>query len=84
MVSNPLLMALRWVAFALVVPGMFAELVTGTIYMSPLWAIAAINFLFWFGFAWLVGVFLSKLAQLRRALAASRIPGDGSSSLGSK
>ena len=69
--SNLMLRVLSWAAAALVVPGMFVELVTGAVYRFPWWTIAAMNFLFWFGFGWLFGIFVDKLLKLRQAIAAA-------------
>ncbi len=70
--SNPVMSVIRRAAFALVVPGELAALLTGVIYVSRLWAVAAVNFLFWFGFGWLFETFISEFIKLRRAIAAVR------------
>ena len=68
--SNPVMSLLRRAAFALIVPGELALFVTEIIYVSRLWEIATINFLFWFGFGWLFETFVTKFFKLRRAIAA--------------
>jgi hypothetical protein len=66
---NPVMRALNAAAFAMVVPGFVAGLVTGSIYAMRVWTMAAINFLFWFGFGWLFATFVTKFVKLRRAIA---------------
>jgi hypothetical protein len=66
---NPVMRTLNAIAFAMVVPGFAAGLVTGSLYAMRVWAMAAINFLFWFGFGWLFATFVTKFVKLRRAIA---------------
>jgi hypothetical protein len=82
--TNVVLRALRAAAFAFVVPGLIAGIVIGNLHALHSWAMAAINFAFWFGFGWLFATFISKFIKLRRAIAAVGAPSDGSSSLGSR
>ena len=74
---NPVMRALNAVAFAMVVPGFVAGLVTGSLYAIRVWAMAAINFLFWFGFGCLFATFVTKFIKLRRAIAAVGAPSTG-------
>src|ERR1700722_1039962 len=71
---NLVMRALRAAAFTLVVPGLIAGLVTNDVQAFRLWAMATINFLFWFGFGWLFATFVSKLIKLRRAIVAVGAP----------
>lgn len=65
--------ALRWLqaaAFALIVPGVILNFLSGRQFDSlPIWVAAATNFLFWLGFAWLFGFLFGKLRQQIRLLA---------------
>jgi hypothetical protein len=72
------------IGIALVVPGILAAMIAGNAHNFALWLAATVNFLFWFGFAWLVGLFLIKLRQLRQAIAAVNMSRDKPSSLGSE
>ncbi len=67
---NLIMRALKTAAFALVVPGIVAAIAMGKLEAGPFWIVAAVNFLFWFGFGWLFATFVSKLIKLRRAIAA--------------
>jgi hypothetical protein len=73
---NLAMRALRAAAFTLVVPGLIAGIVMNNLHSFRLWAMAAINFVFWFGFGCLFATFVSKLIKLRRAIAAVGDPGD--------
>lgn len=72
------------VGIALVVPGVIAAIVAGNAHAFAIWLAATVNFLFWLGFVWLVGLFITRLMQLRRAIAAVNISRDKPSSLGSE
>jgi hypothetical protein len=67
---NPVMRALNAVAFAMVVPGFVAAIAMGKLEAGPFWIVAAVNFLFWFGFGWLIATFVTKFLKLRRAIAA--------------
>src|SRR5579863_1297459 len=79
---NLLMRALQAIGIALVVPGVIAAIIVGNAHAFALWLAAAVNFLFWFGFAWLVGLFITRLLELRRAIAAVRISRNKPSSMG--
>ena len=64
------------VGIAMVVPGIIAAIIAGNVHTFALWLAATVNFLFWSGFAWLVGLFLTRLLQLRRAIAAVKVSAD--------
>lgn len=72
------------IGIALVVPGIMAAMIAGNAHNFALWLAATVNFLFWLGFALLVGLFLNRLRQLRRAIAAVNMSRDKPSSLGSE
>jgi hypothetical protein len=80
---NVVIRGLKTAAFSLVVPGLVVGLVSGKVRAFAPSMIAIINFLFWFGFGWLLSTFITKLVNLRRAIAAAGVPSDRSSSLGS-
>lgn len=75
---------IKAIGIALVVPGVIAAIIAGNSHSFALSLAAVVNFLFWFGFAWLVGLFLTRLLQLRRAIATVNVSRDRPSSLGSK
>jgi hypothetical protein len=79
---NVVMRALKAAAFTFVVPGLIAFIVMGNLLVHHSWAMAAINFVFWFGFGWLFATFVFKLIKLRRAIASVGDPSDRSSSLG--
>ena len=81
---NLVMRAMKAVGVSLVVPGLLAGIASGNVHLFRPWVMSVINFVFWFGFGWLVGVFVDKLIRLRRAIAAAAAPGDRSSSLGSR
>jgi hypothetical protein len=70
------------VGIALVIPGLIAAILAGDAHSFRLSLAATVNFVFWFGFGWLVAIFIQKLVELRRAIAAVEISGDTSSSHG--
>jgi len=68
---NVALRRLQEAAFTLVSPGVILEFVCGWQFHSlPVWLAAAVNFLFWLGFAWLFGFLLGKLRQQFRLLVS--------------
>ena len=67
--SNFMMRALKATGFALVVPGLIAGILTGNVHSFRLSVVATVNFIFWFGFAWLFATFIAKLIELRRAIA---------------
>jgi len=85
---NAVVRALKAAGFAIVVPGIIAAMLIGNVHTFHLYISAAVNFVFWLGFAWLCGVFVSKLIELRRAIAQAAggpdngVPADGSLSVG--
>ncbi len=81
---NAAMRALKSVAFAMVVPGLIAGMVSGNSRVLAPPVMAGINFVFWFGFGWLFATFITKFIKLRRAIAATGGPGDRSSSLESR
>jgi hypothetical protein len=81
---NLVMRALKAAAFTFVVPGLIAFIVLGNLLLHRSWVMAAVNFVFWFGFGWLFATFVSKLIKLWRALAAVGAQGDESSSPGSR
>jgi hypothetical protein len=81
--SNVLMRTLKAAGFAIVVPGLIAAIVAGNVHTFRLPVMAAVNFVFWFGFGWLFATFIAKLIELRRAISAVGVPSDRSSSLGS-
>lgn len=81
---NLVMRALKAAAFTLVVPGLIAGIVMNNYHAFRPWAMAAVNFLFWFGFGWLFATFVSKLIKLRRALAAVGAPNTGVPADGAK
>ncbi len=82
--ANLFIRAINAVGISLVVPGLMAAIITGNARASSIWLVAAVNFIFWFGFAWLVGLFIIRLMELRRAIAAVRISRGKASSLRSE
>jgi hypothetical protein len=82
--SNIGMRALKAAGFSLVVPGLIVAVVAGRADPFHPLLMAAVNFLFWFGFGWIFATFIAKLIQLRRAMAADGHPGDRPSSLRSK
>jgi hypothetical protein len=70
--SDPssLMRLLKAAGVALVVPGIVAAMLLGNVHAFALSLAAVVNFVFWFAFTWLVGVFIIKIIQLRRAIAA--------------
>jgi hypothetical protein len=78
--SNILMRALKAAGFAMVVPGLVAAILAGSVQAFRLSLVAMVNFVFWFGFGWLFATFVSKLIELRRAIAAVEAPADRSSS----
>jgi hypothetical protein len=75
---NLVMRALKAAGLALVVPGLIAGILMGNIDAFRLWPVAAVNFVFWFGFGWLVATFISKFIKLRRAIAAVGVLADRS------
>lgn len=85
--------ALNAAGVAFVIPGiMFALIVenvhalrhaVGSSQPFGLPVMTTVNFLFWFGFGWLLATFVSMLIQLRRAIAAVGVKRADSSSPGS-
>jgi hypothetical protein len=75
---------MKAIGVALVVPGVIAAIIAGNAHDFALWLAATVNFLFWLGFALLVGLFIARLRQLRRAISAVTISRDKPSSLGSE
>ena len=67
--GNTAIRALKAIEFALIAPGILVTLAMGNFHAFRLEAAAAANFLFWFGFAWLVGFFITQLFKLRQAIA---------------
>jgi len=65
--------ALKAAGVALVVPGILAAMVFGNVHSFRIYLAATVNFLFWFAFVWLLGIFVTKLLVLRRALAEVRV-----------
>ncbi|SRR6266567_3989973 len=70
---NLVMRALKAAGIALIVPGILAAMVAGSVHSFHLYIAAVVNFLFWFCFGWLVALFVAKLIELRRALAAVRV-----------
>lgn len=79
---SAIMRAFKAAAFAMVVPGLLAGIVSGSARVFSPWAMAVINFLFWFGFGWLFATFISKFIKLRRAIGAVGASSEGSSSIG--
>ncbi|KAA6465141.1 hypothetical protein DYQ86_04095 [Acidobacteria bacterium AB60] len=65
-----MLRALKAAGFALVVPGLIPAVLTRNPLALRVPVMGTVNFLFWFGFGWLFATFVTKIAQLRRAIAA--------------
>ena len=68
---NFVMRALKTLGFALVVPGLIVAILAGNSRSFSLPLMAAVDFVFWFGFGWLLATFITKLIELRRVIRAS-------------
>src|ERR1700676_5306747 len=75
--ANLIMRALKTAGVALIVPGLIAGIAVGNVHTFRLWIVGVVNFLFWFGFGSLFGIFVEKLFKLRQAIAAARVPSTG-------
>lgn len=71
--SNVIAQAFKAAGIAMVVPGIIAAMAVGNLHSFRLYLSAAVNFVFWLGFAWLFGICVRKLIVLRRAIAAVKV-----------
>ena len=71
--GNPIQSALYLAAEALALPGwVYAILIGRSSHSIHLWLAAIVNFVFWFGFAWLFATLVDKLRTQFRILLSYR------------